>query len=658
MKIMSNLFVRNVALASVLLPLCSLALAADDSRGMKVVYAEKRVALVIGNGAYAAGPLANAANDATDMADVLGRRKFEVTLLTNADKSRMETAIEEFGKSLHQGGVGLFYYAGHAMQIEGVNYLIPVAARINKEGDVKHQAVDVGLVLTEMEGSRNRLNVVILDSCRDNPFARSDRSAASGLARMDAPSGTLIAYSTAPGKTAADGSGRNAVYTGSMLKYMDTPGLEVGSMFKRVRSEVETVTEGRQTPWESTSVKGDFFFTPIDVLDEKLNLTAEQLARYQQLLAEQKQSEQKLQTMESEKTASIERMNREIKGLQDKLNQPGAADGTLDQMLAMVDTRKQYREDLAAAKAKAEEEQRQREQEIARLKAQDVANRKKAFEADYEKYKRLSAAVKEGLLSEVELAAAWKTLCANWKVADQGKKPGILLWNDAKSCAESGRQTGVELAVDLGNDVKMEFLWIKALNGWVGKYEVTNEEYRRFNADHTSGEYESQSLNGDRQPVVQVSYDDAVAFAAWINSRAALPEGYKARLPDGKEWLTFAQCGDGREYPWGSEWPPKYGNYHGQEGAGSWTKIDGYNDGHPVACDVGQSGINTWGLYGVGGNVWEWTSELYDSASGARVLRGASWGSLNPGVLRCSFRFYIVPSNRDYIIGFRLVVLR
>jgi len=223
-----------------------------------------------------------------------------------------------------------------------------------------------------------------------------------------------------------------------------------------------------------------------------------------------------------------------------------------------------------------------------------------------------------------------------------------------------GAQPGGELAVDLGNDVKMEFVWVSALNGWVGKYEVTNEEYRRFKADHTSGDFQGQSLNGDRQPVVEVSYDDAVAFAAWINSRSVLPEGYKARLPDGKEWMTFAQCGDGREYPWGSEWPPPQGagNYCGQETKGiAGSMIDGYNDGHPVTCDVGQSGINSWGLYGVGGNVWEWTSELYGTA-GARVLRGASWYYSLRGSLRCSCRIDFVPSFRISHFGFRLVVLR
>jgi sulfatase modifying factor 1 len=226
---------------------------------------------------------------------------------------------------------------------------------------------------------------------------------------------------------------------------------------------------------------------------------------------------------------------------------------------------------------------------------------------------------------------------------------------DRKSEPHPGANMSVQLG---GGNVRMEFVWVKALNGWVGKYEVTNEEYRKFKADHKSGEYSGHRLNADRQPVVQVSYNEAVAFGEWVNRTATLPEGYKARLPDGKEWLTFAQCGDGREYPWGKNWPPPNNwNYHGQEGAGSWEKISGHNDGHPVTCPVENSGVNDWGLYGVGGNVWEWTSELYDSTHDARVLRGASWYFNDQVTLRCSFRDGYFPSFRYYIIGFRLVVL-
>ena len=218
-----------------------------------------------------------------------------------------------------------------------------------------------------------------------------------------------------------------------------------------------------------------------------------------------------------------------------------------------------------------------------------------------------------------------------------------------------GPKPGKELAVDLGGGVNLELVWVEALKGWVGKYEVTNEEYRRFKLDHDSQSYDGKSLNGSRQPSVNVSYDDAVAFCEWVNRLAHLPQGYTARLPDGNEWMTFAQCGDNREYPWGNDWPPKYGNYSGQEGAWSY-KIDGYNDGQPVTCDVERSGKNDWGLYGVGGNVWEWTGEL--SGGSSRVLRGAAWLYRTQGDLRCDGRLDAHPSDRINYIGFRVVVLR
>jgi len=214
-----------------------------------------------------------------------------------------------------------------------------------------------------------------------------------------------------------------------------------------------------------------------------------------------------------------------------------------------------------------------------------------------------------------------------------------------------------EMALDVGADVKMTFVWVPALRMWVGKYDVTNEEYRRFKHDHNSGEYDGHTLNEASQPAVEVSFNDAVRFADWVNRTAKLPIGYKCRLPGGtNEWLTFAQCGDGRKYPWGDEMPPKYGNYHGQEGAGLWDKIEDYNDRHPVTCRVEDSCKNEWGLYGIGGNVWQWTSESYESNSICRVLRGASWRDGGADVLECSYRLGYDPSLRLKFIGFRLLL--
>lgn len=401
--------------------------AADDPRGIKIVYGESRTALVIGNSIYQSDPLLNPVNDASDVSRLLEQRNFDVILLTNADKAQMEKAVQDFGEKLAHGGVGLFFYAGHAMQVRGVNYLIPIDASPRKESAVKHQAVDAGLVLTEMEDSRNRLNLVILDACRDNPFARSFRSVNKGLARMDAPRGTLIAYSTSPGKTAADGEGTNGVYTKHLLNQMSVPGQEMQTMFKRVRAAVEQETDGAQTSEERNRVTGDFYFTPIDFLDHDLEMTAEELARYKQLLAEQRAADDRMRELEAEKNATIAKMEREIETLRKKIAQPGSANSTLDQLIALSKQREQYQKDIEAAKAKAEEERRAREAEIARLRAQEMAKRKRQFEAEYEKYLWIQDSE---FLQAIEKKKAWKLICKNWNVTDASDAPGELCWDN------------------------------------------------------------------------------------------------------------------------------------------------------------------------------------------------------------------------------------
>ncbi|MDO9632911.1 MAG: caspase family protein, partial [Humidesulfovibrio sp.] len=151
--------------------------------------AERRIALVIGNGAYKAAPLKNPVNDARDMAASLKRLGFDVTLLTDAGQQQMDAAVREFGLKLRQGGAGLFYYAGHGLQVAGENYLVPVNANIQTESDVRYTCLPAGMVLGKMEDARNDLNIIILDACRNNPFARSFRSTEQGLAKMDAPTG-------------------------------------------------------------------------------------------------------------------------------------------------------------------------------------------------------------------------------------------------------------------------------------------------------------------------------------------------------------------------------------------------------------------------------------------------------------------------------------
>lgn len=238
--------------------------AAQAQRGVRLGGAsnsQRRFALVIGNGAYQNSPLSNPVNDAQDMAQALRLLGFEVQSGSNLTQREMRQMIREFGQRIKGGGVGLFYYAGHGVQVKGQNYLIPVGADIQTEADVEDLAVSVNLVLGLMDEASNGLNIVILDACRNNPFARSFRSAAGGLAQVDAPTGTLIAYATAPGSVASDGASRNGLYTQELLKFMRTPGLDIENVFKQVRISVRNLTQGRQTPWESSSLVGDFYFT-------------------------------------------------------------------------------------------------------------------------------------------------------------------------------------------------------------------------------------------------------------------------------------------------------------------------------------------------------------------------------------------------------------
>ncbi len=222
--------------------------------------AEKRVALVLGNAAYKEAPLKNPVNDARAMAAKLKQLGFTVILRENTTKLEMERAVADFGDQLGPETIGLFFYAGHGMQVDGRNFLVPTDARIATQARVRLETLDVDLVLDQMAAAGSRVNLVLLDACRNNPFERRFRATGGGLAQINAPQGTLISYATAPGKVAADGAGDNGLYTAELLRALDTPGLQVEEVFKRVRIEVARVSQGAQTPWEASSLTGTFYF--------------------------------------------------------------------------------------------------------------------------------------------------------------------------------------------------------------------------------------------------------------------------------------------------------------------------------------------------------------------------------------------------------------
>lgn len=231
-----------------------------------------RVALVIGNGAYQYLPrLANPAHDAELMAETLKSLGFELVgghALTDLDRRDFEKAVRQFGAALSGGKVGLFYYAGHGVQIQGENYLVPVAANPTSSGDIDFELIDASLVLRQMEAAGSKLNFVILDACRNNPFSiHGLRDAGGGLAQMRAPTGTLISYATQPGSVAGDGSNGHSPYTAALADAIQKPGLGVFDVFNTAAVTVKNETGGDQQPWVSNSpIEGNFYFVaPVTV---------------------------------------------------------------------------------------------------------------------------------------------------------------------------------------------------------------------------------------------------------------------------------------------------------------------------------------------------------------------------------------------------------
>ena len=226
---------------------------------------EKRLALVIGNGAYKyAAKLSNPGNDAVDIARRLKTLGFDVIRVKNVRLDKMKREIDEFGRRLKDYDVGLFFYAGHGAQAGGVNYLFPVDANPEGEDDVEFHCVEMNRVIARMESAGSKTNIIILDACRDNPFDRawSRSSRGRGLASVTAPRGTYIAYATAPGSTAHDGFGRNGIYTAALLRTIGTPDIPIEDVFKVVRSMVLNASNGKQLTWDASSLIGTFTFNP------------------------------------------------------------------------------------------------------------------------------------------------------------------------------------------------------------------------------------------------------------------------------------------------------------------------------------------------------------------------------------------------------------
>lgn len=365
---------------------------AQSEGALKLLRAPKK-ALVIGNSRYESAPLGNPANDARAMGEALNGAHFDVTVKLDAPRSELMQAVQNYTEALaRQQAVGVFYFAGHGVQLAWRNYMVPVDAKLQDAGEIPKQCVELGDLLTGITKARNPLNLIILDACRDNPFGTLAGVDHKGLSQMDAPLSTLLAYATAPGNVASDGSGDNGLYTEHLLKEIRVPAAKVEDVFKRVRLQVRRRTNGQQIPWESTSLEEDFYFVPPRALatqataEDERDRQAQETAREKQRLAEEAERQRKLEEAQKKGRLAAEEAER-------RRQQELAA---LEQKQREEEAERQRKQELALQEAQrvTEVAERQRHEEAARLearRAQEEAERRYRDELERREQQRLAA---------------------------------------------------------------------------------------------------------------------------------------------------------------------------------------------------------------------------------------------------------------------------
>ena len=571
---------------------------------------ETRVALVIGNGKYQFNnTLKNPVNDAADIAASLQRNGFTVTILTDAGRAAMEKAVRDFGAALKgPDAVGLFYYSGHGAQAEGQNYLLPVDADIQDVDELRYKAVDAESVLAKMRSAGNKLNIVVLDACRNNPFPGSSRAAEKGLSvvRVKVPE-SVIVYATDPGSTAADGTGRNSPFTAAFIASMEEPGLDISVVMKRVTSRVQADTGGAQTPWVSTNLTRDFAFKPASGSGSAA------------AAAPSVPSKPKMTVTKSYGAISV----------------TARTAGTL--YLDGVE--------LGALGAGAS----------ARL--DDVEAGERSLEIRYADGKRETS--RTTVSGGGTASAAFAYVVAAPAVKPEGTPTTLRGEINVKGGAfRMGSDTGESDEKPVHEVRVSDFLMMKT--------EVTQKDYAALMGANPASGYGV----GDSYPVYNVSWYDAVGYANKLSERDGLKRCYTIsgtevscdwsangwRLPTEAEWEYAARGGT----------QTKGYTYAGSNdvNAVAWNSGNSGSSTHPV----GGKQANELELCDMSGNVWEWCWDWYGSyASGAqtdsrgaasgssRVFRGGGW-LFDASYARTAYRFDVLdPSYRIVNLGFRLV---
>jgi formylglycine-generating enzyme required for sulfatase activity len=557
-------------------------MAAPWARAERATDTEARVALVIGNASYKDSPLKNPVNDARAVAAKLRGLGFEVVERHNLTQKQIGRTLSEFRGKLTRGGTALFFYAGHGLQVGGVNYLPAVDADIGTEEDVPNQSINVDQVLRVMEGGKTGVNLVFLDACRNNPYSRSFRSAGEGLAKVSAPSGTLIFYATRPGSVAADGDGQNGLYTQNLLVAMEMPGLTVEQVQKRVAAGVKQRSNGRQEPWMEGLLDGDFYFkrgTPASVVPDPVR------------------DERGLKPVAAPRETSVEDSYWSEVTRSDDTDSYAAYLSTYPNGLHVADANEYLERDKRnkEAKAKLKEDQAWRAAQNANTFAGFAAYLKAYPDGRYVPLARLK---QKKLAPSVETGQVIKD-------CDECPEMVVIPAGSFRMGSDNGDSDEKPV-----HDVQVGAFAL-------ARTEVTQGQWRAIMGSNPS----HFSSCGDNCPVEKVSWDDAKDYVRKLSQKT----GQTYRLPSEAEW----------------EYACRAGGQHQYCGSDSLDSVAWYNSNSGSSTHAaGQKQANAWGLLDMSGNVWEWVEDCWNgSYSGAptdgsawtsgdcgkRVVRGGSW---------------------------------
>ena len=386
--------------------------AQELASNVSLIVAPRR-ALVIGNSKYRFGPLRNPANDAQAIAAALKQTGFEVALGVDLPRAEMLAAVEAYGRAVAQSkAVGLFYFAGHGVQLSWRNYLLPTDAELEKVEDIPAMCVDVNAVIEGIAKAANPMNVIVLDACRDNPFTQEGKVQQKGLSQLDAPADTLLAYATAPGNVASDGAGSHGLYTEALLREILVPEAKIEDVFKRVRLAVRRGSNGVQIPWESTSLEGDFWFIPPRELKKLADEEAERQRQAQE--AERQRQAQEAERLRKEKE-ELERIQREEKAEQQRQAQK-------------AERAKQQEEAERARKQREAELEAARQRELDRIQKENEAERARQEALERQHREQLERAYQEEQRRRhEELERAYKEESEFWTRVSRATEPGPLV---------------------------------------------------------------------------------------------------------------------------------------------------------------------------------------------------------------------------------------